>query len=86
MIEVEQAEIGPLNPHETTAHELISNVGDFLVKTNNLFVDLRAVDSGLAAEDNEYRLAGPLRFRLGGSVVAIPAELVRAAFALSKGD
>jgi hypothetical protein len=84
VVEFEQTEIRSLNPHQAAANELVGYVGDFLVETNNLLVDLRAVDSRLATEDDEEGLAGAPGLGFGGVVVAVPAELVGVAFALSE--
>jgi hypothetical protein len=43
---------------------LVGNVSK-LVETNNLLVKIAAIRSPLAAQDNQYRLAGALRLRLG---------------------
>ena len=62
---------------EPDADELVGDVVQWLGETNNLLVELGAVRSGLAAEDDEQRLAGPLGLGPGGGVVGVPAGRLR---------
>ena len=75
VVELEAAQVHPGDLDQADADELVGDFGDVLVETNNLLVDRGAVASGLAAEDEEDRLAGPLRLGLRGGVVGVPAVL-----------
>jgi hypothetical protein len=77
VVELEAAQVRARDPDQADADELVGEVGDIGVESNNLLVDVGAVPSGLAAEDEEDRFAGPLRLRQGPSVVVEPAELGR---------
>ena len=77
MVEFETAEVYAGDLDQADANELIGTVGNVLFETNNLLVEGGAVASGFAPEDEEDGLAGPLRLRLRGGVVAVPAVLGR---------
>src|SRR5262249_1526893 len=57
VVEVEHVEVDAAHVDHTGEDELPREVGDLLVETNNLFVEALAVQSALAAEDEEDRLA-----------------------------
>ena len=59
-VELEAAQVDAGDLHQPDADESVGDVGDILVETNNLLVEIGAVASGLAAEDEEDRLAGSL--------------------------
>jgi len=73
VVEFEAAQVDALDLDQTDPDELVGDVGDVLVETNNLLVDGRAVASGLAPEDEEDRLARPSRLGLRGGIIAEPA-------------
>src|SRR5262249_44748407 len=72
-IELEATEVYSCDLEQTDANKLFRDVGDVLVKTNNLLVKGGAVASRLAAEDQHHRFAGALGLVLADGVVVIPA-------------
>jgi hypothetical protein len=80
VIELEPAQVHPRDLHESYANELIGNLGDVLMETNNLLVEFGAVASGLAPKDEEDRFTGAFRLRLRGRIVGEPAVFGRIRF------
>jgi hypothetical protein len=70
-VELIELEVELLDAQQADADEVIRNVG-YLVKTNNLLVELIAVASRVAAEHDHHRLAGLPRERLRRGQVGQP--------------
>jgi hypothetical protein len=77
VIELEQVEVGPGDADEADPDELIGDLIEGFGETDNLPVEFGKVPSGLAAECDEQRLAGPLGLGLGGGVVGMPTGCLR---------
>jgi hypothetical protein len=77
VIELEEAQVRPGDLHQADPDELVGNVGDLGVETDNLPVDVGAVASGLAPEDEEDRLSGAAGLGARGGVVGVPPVLRR---------
>jgi hypothetical protein len=73
VVELEAAKVHAGDLHEPDADELVREVLDIGVETNNLLVNGGAVNSRLAAEDEEDGLSGPARLRQSLRVVGNPA-------------
>src|SRR5262249_3571620 len=71
-VKLEAAEVHPGDLGQANADELVRDVRDVLMETNNLLVKGGTVASRLAAEDEEDRLAGALGLGPAGLVVGIP--------------
>jgi hypothetical protein len=58
VVERKDVEVDAAHVDDAGENKLAGEVGNFLVETNNLLVETRAVNSALATEDEENRLAG----------------------------
>jgi hypothetical protein len=56
---------------------LVGDLVERLVETDNLPVELGEIDSGLAPESDEERLASPFGLSLSSSVIGMPAAALR---------
>jgi hypothetical protein len=77
VVEFETTKIDARDLYEAYADELVCGIGDILVETNNLLVDLGTVPSRLAPKHEEDGFARSLRLGLRGGIIGEPAVLRR---------
>jgi hypothetical protein len=76
-VTLEERQIGPSDTDQPAANKLVGDFVERLGETNNLLVEFGEVNSRLAPEGDEERLAGSLGLGLRGGIIGVPAVRLR---------